>query len=80
VQELCGVDRPAYGAIFGRTIRRSPAILQAADFMHLGLEFELAVEVGRDVPTSGAPYDREKIAPHVEACMPAFELIEDRSR
>ena len=78
VQELCGVDRPAYGAIFASVIQRSPAVLKAADFMHLGLEFELAVLIGRDVPASGAPYDRATIAPYVEACMPAFELIEDR--
>jgi 2-keto-4-pentenoate hydratase len=78
VQELCGVDRPAYGAIFASVIQRSPAVLKAADFMHLGLEFELAVVIGRNVPASGAPYDRATIAPHVEACMPAFELIEDR--
>jgi 2-keto-4-pentenoate hydratase len=78
VQELCGVDRPAYGAIFASVIQRSPAVLEAADFMHLGLEFELAVLIGSDVPASGAPYDQATIAPFVEACMPAFELIEDR--
>jgi 2-keto-4-pentenoate hydratase len=78
VQELCGVDRPAYGAIFAGTIQRSPATLKATGFMHLGLEFELAVAIGSDVPASDAPYDRATIAPHVEACMPAFELIEDR--
>jgi 2-keto-4-pentenoate hydratase len=78
VQELCGVDRPAYGAIFASVIQRSPAVLKATDFMHLGLEFELAVAIGRDVPASRAPYDRATIAPYVEACMPAFELIEDR--
>jgi 2-keto-4-pentenoate hydratase len=78
VQELCGVDRPAYGAIFASVIQRSPAVLKAAEFMHLGLEFELAVQIGRDVPASGAPYDRATIAPYVLACMPAFELIEDR--
>jgi len=78
VQELCGVDQPAYGAIFARTIRPSPATLTAADFVHLGLEFELAVEIGRDALAAGAPYDRETIAPFVATCMPAFELIEDR--
>ena len=78
VQDLCGVDRPAYGAIFASVVRPSPAVLRAADFVHLGLEFELAVTIGRDVPASGAPYDRTTIAPFVEACMPAFELIEDR--
>ena len=78
VQELCGVDRPAYGAIIASVIRHSPAALRAADFMHLGLEFELGVRIGRDVPAAGAPYDQATIAPYVEACMPAFELIEDR--
>jgi 2-keto-4-pentenoate hydratase len=78
VQELCGVDRPAYGAIFASVIQRSPAVLKAADFMHLGLEFELAALIGRDVPVAGAPYNRETIAPYVAACMPSFELIEDR--
>jgi 2-keto-4-pentenoate hydratase len=78
VQELCGVDQPAAGGIFARTIRRSPATIRLADFMHLGLEFELAVRVGRDLPPAGAPYTRESVAPAVAACMPAFELIEDR--
>lgn len=78
VQELCGVDTPAYGAVFAGIIRRSPAVLSAADFVHLGLEFEVAIEIGRDAPAAGAPYDRESIAPFVAACMPAFELIEDR--
>jgi 2-keto-4-pentenoate hydratase len=78
IQELCGVDQPAGGGIFARTIERSPATIRLADFMHLGLEFELAVRLGRDLPPSGAPYTRDSVAPAVAACMPAFELIEDR--
>ncbi len=56
VQELCGVDQPAGGGIFARTIQRSPATLRLADFMHLGLEFELGVRLGQDLPAEGAPY------------------------
>jgi 2-keto-4-pentenoate hydratase len=78
VQELCGVDQPAGGAIFARTIHQSPATVRLADFVHLGLEFELGVRLGADLPASGAPYTRESVAPAVAACMPAFELIEDR--
>jgi 2-keto-4-pentenoate hydratase len=78
IQELCGVDQPAGGAIFGSTVHRSPATIRVADFMHLGLEFELGVRLGRDLPAAGAPYDRDAVAAHVAACMPAFELIEDR--
>ena len=78
VQELCGVDQPAYGAIVARTIRKSPATLKASDFLRLGLEFEVAVEINRDVPATALPYDRDTIADYVTACMTAFELIEDR--
>jgi 2-keto-4-pentenoate hydratase len=78
IQELCGVDQPAGGAIFARTVHRSPATIRLADFMHLGLEFELGVRLGQDLPATGAPYTRDAVAGHVAACMPAFELIEDR--
>ena len=52
--------------------------MSAADYVRLGLEFEVAVEIGRDAPAADAPYDRKSIADHVATCMPAFELIEDR--
>ncbi|WP_282606365.1 2-keto-4-pentenoate hydratase [Pelagibius sp. Alg239-R121] len=79
VQELCGVDQPAYGGIVAKTIQRSPASVKLSDFLHLGLEFEVAVEVDRDVPASTTAYDRDSIAGYVAACMTAFELIEDRN-
>jgi 2-keto-4-pentenoate hydratase len=78
VQELCGVDQPAGGAIFARMVHRSPATVRLAEFMHLGLEFELGVRLRADLPASGAPYTRRSVAGAVGACMPAFELIEDR--
>jgi 2-keto-4-pentenoate hydratase len=78
IQELCGVDQPAGGAIFASTIHRSPAEIRLGDFMHLGLEFEFGVRLGHDLPATGAPYTRASVTPAVAACMPAFELIEDR--
>ena len=78
IQELCGVDQPAGGAIFARTVHTSPATISLADFMHLGLEFELGLRLGADLPAAGAPYTRESVAGAVATCMPAFELIEDR--
>jgi 2-keto-4-pentenoate hydratase len=79
VQELCGVDQPAGGAIFARTIHQSPKTLELAGFMRLGLEFELGLRLGSDLPAAGAPYDRASVAPAVATCMAAFELIEDRN-
>ena len=77
VQELCGVDQPAGGAIFARTVHQSPATVRLAEFMHLGLEFELGVRLGADLPAS-ARRTPARASPAVASCMPAFELIEDR--
>lgn len=79
VQELCGVDQPAYGKVFAGTIRPSPARVQLSDYLRLGLEFEVAVEIGRDLPAAEAPWDRARIADYAAAVLPAFELIEDRN-
>ena len=79
VQELCGVDQPAGGGDLRQHHPRArPRRSRLSDFIHLGLEFELGVRLGRDLPADGAPYDRASVAPAVATCMPAFELIEDR--
>lgn len=77
IRDLVGVDQPCGAAIFASTVHQSPAEIALSDFIRLGLEFELAFRMGRDVP-EGATYDGESIRPYVDAAMPAFELIEDR--
>ena len=78
MQQLMGIDHPCGGAIFARTIHRSPAKLRAAEFINLRIESEIALTLGRDLPSAHAPWTRESVAPAVAAAMPAFELIEDR--
>jgi len=78
MQQLMGIDHPCGGAIFARTIHTSPAKVRAADFINLRIESEIALQLGADLPASGAPWMRESVAPAVAAAMPAFELIEDR--
>ena len=79
MQALMGIDHPCGGAIFSRTIHRSPARLRAADFVNLRIESEIALQLGTDLPASGAPWTRERVAQAVAAALPAFELIEDRN-
>src|SRR5262249_44730522 len=79
MQRLMGIDHPCGGAIFSRTIHRSPARLRAADFVNLRIESEIALQLGTDLPASGAPWTRERVAQAVAAALPAFELIEDRN-
>jgi 2-keto-4-pentenoate hydratase len=79
MQQLMGITHPCGGAIFARTIHASPATLRTADFVNLRIESEIALQLGADLPASGAPWTREAVAPAVAAAMPAFELIEDRN-
>lgn len=79
MQDLCGLDEPAYGQMAASLIHCSPHTAIMSDTRHLGLEFELAVEMGADVPADGAPYDKDSIRPFVKAVMPSFELTDDRN-
>jgi 2-keto-4-pentenoate hydratase len=79
MQQLMGINHPCGGAIFSRTIHRSPAKLRAADFVNLRIESEIALQLGADLPASGAPWTPQTVAPAVAAALPAFELIEDRN-
>jgi 2-keto-4-pentenoate hydratase len=78
MQRLMGIDHACGGAIFARTIHRSPAKLRAADFVNLRIESEIALKLGADLLASRAPWTSEAVAPAVAGAMPAFELIEDR--
>jgi 2-keto-4-pentenoate hydratase len=77
MQQMTGVDQPAAGAIFSKFVHASPARIDVAAYHHLGVEFEVAVRVGDDVPATGVPWTRASVAGHVAACLPAFELVED---
>ncbi len=79
MQQLMGINHPCGGAIFTRTIHRSPARLATADFVNLRIESEIALQLGADLPASRARWTRETVAPAVAGAMPAFELIEDRN-
>src|SRR5579862_7693830 len=79
MQRLMGIDHACGGAIFARTIHHSPAHLHTENFVNVRIESEIALMLGADLPASGAPWRRDKVAPAISAAAPAFELIEDRN-
>ena len=79
VQELCGVSHPLVGAIFASSVHPSPAVVRRSDFVRLGLEFELCLRLGRDLPGAAGGYSLDEVRAAVDAAVPAFELIEDRA-
>ncbi|MGH8067669.1 MAG: 2-keto-4-pentenoate hydratase [Candidatus Entotheonellia bacterium] len=78
MQQMVGFHAPIAGAILAGTIHRSPVVLRRADYVRLGIECEIAVQLGTDLPAAKAPYSRDQVADVVSAVMPAFELVDDR--
>lgn len=74
MQRLCGVDEPCYGAIFATEVHHRRAELGTGNYCRLGIETEIAVRLGEDLPQGG---DFERVAAAVESCAAAIELLED---
>lgn len=79
MQAMVNIDQPIGGVVFADRVTNTPATFSLADFGRMGLEFEIAVRVGRDINADNLPTDRDGIADFVEAVGPAFEVIEDRN-
>ena len=78
LQQSSGISEPVAGVILANNVRQSPAVLNSADFVQPGIECEVGVRLGRDLPASGAPYDRDGVSDAVEAVMTAFEVVDNR--
>lgn len=78
MQEMVGIDSPIAGAFFAHDVWRSGARIPASAFRRLGLEYELAFELERDVAPAEAPHSAGSVRALAASVRPAFELIEDR--
>ena len=78
MRRFVGVDTPQAGVILRSQVRRTPARVDAADYVRLIVEFEVGVEIGEDLPVADAPFARERIMQAVGAVMPAIEIADDR--
>jgi 2-oxo-3-hexenedioate decarboxylase/2-keto-4-pentenoate hydratase len=74
MQKLCGVDEPCYGAMFASEIRHNPAEIRVGDYCRVGIETEIAMRLGADLPEGGG---RARVEAAVESCMAAIEVLED---
>jgi 2-keto-4-pentenoate hydratase len=78
MQQMVGFHAPIAGAILARTVHASPVTLRRADYVRLGIECEIAVRLGVDLPAAKAPYSRDLVTDAVAAVMAAFEVVDDR--
>jgi len=78
MQRFLGIDNPCAGGVLQPGVQRRAGDFRHADFQRVGVECEIAVALGRDLPADGAPYDRDKVGAAVGACMAAIEVVDDR--
>jgi 2-keto-4-pentenoate hydratase len=78
MRRFVGVDTPQAGMVFGSLVRRSPARVRAADYVRLIVEFEIAVQIGADLPAADKPFSRDRVCQAVGAVIAAMELADDR--
>jgi len=78
MQTFCGIDHPIAGVVLANRVHRSGVTVRRQNFGRLGLEFEIAVRIGSDVPVAGATFSAETIAPHIDGVCAAIEIVDDR--
>lgn len=78
MQAYLGIEQPCAGGIFGATVHHQAGRFRASDYRRLGVECEIAVTLGRHLPCTTEPYQRDDVATAVESCMAAIEVVDDR--
>lgn len=76
MQAYLGVSTPVAGFMQAAHIHRARADLRFADFIRPGVECEVAVRLGRDLPPG--PCTQDQAAAAVEAFTAGIEIVENR--
>lgn len=77
MQAMCGIDSPLAGVVLSDRVHASGVRLSRADYGRLGLEFEIAVEMGEDLGGGGRSID--EVGAAVARVRPGIEVVDDRN-
>jgi len=78
MQEMCGIDSPIAGVVLKDRVHKSGAAVRASAYGRIGLEFEIAARLGRDLHPAGRDLGFAEVAEAIDAICPAIEIIDDR--
>jgi 2-oxo-3-hexenedioate decarboxylase/2-keto-4-pentenoate hydratase len=78
MQEYMGIDSPCAGNVVASGLREREGSFACPPAGRLGVECEIAVVLGADLPPRTAGYDRAAVTSAVAACCAAIEVVEDR--
>ena len=78
MQEMLGIPHPAYGHVMTGGVHSDQGEFTAGRFRNLGIECEIAVRMASNTDATRTDHDRDAIAEHIGACMPAMEIVDNR--
>jgi len=78
MQEYIGIPHPCAGGVFASGVHQTGALLAASDYVRVGVECEIGVQLKRDLAPGEAPFTAEWVAEAIEAYYPAIEIVDDR--
>lgn len=79
MQQMCGVDHPCEGAVLRDRVHPSPAVCDTSRLGRLGVEAEIALTIGRDMPAAAGPHTAQSVAESIRAAAAAIELVDDQN-
>jgi 2-oxo-3-hexenedioate decarboxylase/2-keto-4-pentenoate hydratase len=78
MQQYLGIAHPCAGGLYMSGVHAMGASLRYADYVHVGVECEIAVRLARDLAPADEPFAADTVAPAIEAYFPAIEIVDDR--
>lgn len=78
MQAFVNIDQPCAGRIFSKTVMHRRGSVPAHGFVRLGIECEIAVRLGSDLPPRAEAYERDEVGAAVSEVMAAIELVDER--
>lgn len=78
MQDYLGMTHPCSGAVFESTVHYGEGRFQFDSFLHVGVECEIAVRLGRAIKANSAPHSLSTVSDSIESVHAAIEIVDDR--
>jgi 2-keto-4-pentenoate hydratase len=78
MQDFLKIDQPCAGRVFAAHVHHGAAHVRHDDYVRPGVECEIAIMLGTDLPATGMVYNRSSVAMAVGGVMAAIEIVDDR--
>ena len=78
MQDYLKIPHPCAGTLYRKSLYQETAKLRADKYFTLGLECEIAVRLGMDLPRQSTPRTRQEIREAVSEVMASIEIVEHR--